>query len=127
MRSLPLSSIMESNSNQAEAGQRGRRAQHQLNIPPERLFCFTEHCSVFMASFVLFMDSIRTKGRLFCFIYFVCVYEGGLPCLHPSFQDQQFKTPQHRNKIVITVCKYTFSVLFGIACMSPNNNRCFWN
>lgn len=81
MRSLSLSSIMESNSNRAEAGQRGRRGPGQLDKTPGRLLCFTERCSVFMASFVLFMDSIRTKGRLFCFIYFLCVYEGGLLCM----------------------------------------------
>lgn len=53
---------------------RAEDEQHRLNKTPGKLFCLTERSPVFMDSFVLFMDSIRTKGQAFCFIYFTGVY-----------------------------------------------------
>lgn len=67
---------MGNSSNQAETGLGRRQAQHQLNKTHGKLFCLTEGHSVFMDSFVLFTDSIRTKGLAILFYLFHLCLQG---------------------------------------------------
>lgn len=93
---------MGSNSNQAGTGLGGRQAEDLMNKTPG-ILCFREHCSALMDSFVLFMGSIRTERRAFCFLSSTCVYSAvpatlsSAPHRFNSQAAQQPGSPQHRD------------------------------